>query len=280
MNRIGIRRKPHILWDPTKLSGGYLYAWFDASRASTLTLVNSGGVNYVSSWKSVNNVLTVTQGTSTRRPYYKLSPFNKKMCIQFDHSSSDTTNDYLDGYDLGTFNATNAQLHMFAACRQTAVTIRAATGDTTENYMGIFVHEGYPGGIILADNSSGIQTGINVGWWSQDLSTQKSAHVLPSVSPYRQLTCFGGTIFGGISGTWWLSSYYRNYVRGQTTSTTGLARRQYPSVNVRIGCALAGGGSYAYPFQGELYELLLITGTITEQTKVKILEYLSAKWGP
>lgn len=279
MNRIGIRRKPHILWNPTKLSGGTLYAWFDASRTSTLTLVNSGGVNYVSSWKSVNNVLTVTQSTSTRRPYYKLSPFNKKMCVQFDHSSSDTTNDYLDGYDLGTFNTTNAQLHMFVACRQTGTTIRAATGDTTENYMGIFIYEGYPGGILLSSNSSGTQTGVQCSWWNSALTVQKGGTiVIPS--SHQKLTCFGGTIYGGTSGTWRVSAHAGNYLTASISSTEASNRRQYPSVNCRLGCALAGGGSYAYPFQGELYELLLITGTITENTKIKMLEYLSAKWGP
>ena len=281
MNRLGLRRKSHVLWTPNQLSDGSLYAQFDASVPSSFSLVNSGGIDYVSTWRSLigGGSKTLTRSTSSRRPYYKTSAFSSKMCVQFDHNSSDTTNDFLDGFNVGAFNATNAPLNMFAACRQTAPTIRAATGDSTENYMTIFGFEGYPGLISLACNASGMQVGVLAGWWNNALTVQKSPQInTPNL--YRNLTCFGGTIFGGLSGTWWVSTYLGNYIPRGSSSTEASNRRQYPYVNCGIGCSLRNGGSFAYPFQGELYELLLITGNVTEFTKIKILEYLRAKWGP
>jgi hypothetical protein len=249
---------------------------------STFTLVNSGGIDYVSQWDSIigGASKSLTQSTSARRPIYRRSPFNGfKPCVRFYHQNSDTTNPYLDGFNIGGFGATNAQLNMFTACMQIDPTIRAATGDTTENAMGIFIYEGYPGGILLSSNASGIQTGVATGWWSNDLSVQRSVSIT-TISPYRRLTCSGGTVYGGTSGTWYVSTHSKGYVPQTITSTSGLNRRTYPYVNTRVGTALAGGGAYAYPFGGEIYELILITGTITLNTKVKMLEYLNAKWGP
>lgn len=281
MNRIGIRRNHHIMWNPLQLSQGSIYAWYDASVPSSLTLVNSGGIDYVSNWASrIGASRSLIQSTSTRRPYYELSQFNKRMCVKFDHNNGDTTHDYLDGFNVAGFNAVNANLHMFVACRQTGPTIRAATGDATENYMSIFGYEGYHGHIALSSNSSGIQTGTVVEWWNAGLTSAKSAIITPTISPYQKLVCFGATIYGGTSGTWRNRLYYQNYVQSRTSTTEATNRRQYPFVNCRMGCMFVSTSTYAYPLKGEIYELLLITGTVSDDVKVKLLEYLSAKWGP
>jgi hypothetical protein len=245
-----------------------------------LTLVNSGGVNYVSVWTPiVNTSRTLTQTDSTRRPYYTISSFNNRPCVKFDHNNSDTTNDYLNGTNVGGFNAVNAQLHMFAACRQTSPTIRASTGDATENSMEIFGYEGFHGIISLGSSSSGTQVSVLSEWWNSTDTVSRSKGLAP-ISPYQKLMCFGSTIYGGTTGTWYVSIHSKNYVPSAESTTEASNRKTYASANCVVGCAKPAGGVYAYPLGGEIYEIILITGTITLNTKTKMLEYLNAKWGP
>lgn len=280
MNRIGIRRKPHILWDPTKLSDGTLYGWFDASRLDTFTFVDDSGVKRVSSWASIGQAgRTFAQSNSSRRPFHRISPYNGRPCVTFYHSNSDTAGDYLDGTTTGGFDDINARLHMFAACRQTGTTIREATGDSTENFMGIVIYEGYPSGLFLSSNSSGYQTGIGCEWWTS-ANGQLPNSMTFSSSPHLKLTCFGESVNGGTSGNYTTTLHARNYIPPRTSGTSSTGRKNYAASVFRLGCALQGGGLYAYPLHGEIYEVILLTGTIATQTKIKMLEYLSARWGP
>jgi hypothetical protein len=269
------------MWTPRQLSGGTIYAWYDASVFDTLTLVNSGGFDYVSQWNSIigGAAKSLTQTTSGRRPFYRISPYSKKPCVRFDHSNSDTSSDFLDGFNIGGFGETNAQLHMFTACRQTDLSLIVATGDTTEVGMTIFGYEGYHGNITVQSDTNGYQRGISSSWWNSSLTVSKSATIVISQQD-RKLTCFGATVYGGTSGTWYVSSHFQNYVTPVTSTTEASNRRIYPYVNCRVGTSFTINSTYAYPFGGELYELILITGTITLNTKTKMLEYLNAKWGP
>ena len=260
-------------------SGGNVYAWFDASRPETLITQTTSSVDYVNRWSSLvaGSTRYFELASLSRRPYYLKSGVVGHPCVMFDHSNSEANCDYLSGASFGSWNTGSFALNIVVACRQTGPTVRAATGDTTENQMMVVGWNGAHAGIYLGSNASGSQTSVVGTWWNNGATSNLTPGSY--LNSTGKLSAVWQTINGITSGNFYQTMYPYNY-KTVVTSTTLTNRRTYAASNLKLGTAETTSTTFAWPLYGEIHEVIFISGNISNATKKKALEYLRAKWGP
>jgi hypothetical protein len=76
--------------------------WYDATDSSTLTLINSGGTNYVSSWQSKGTTTWSLSGTNTdTMPVLSASTLmpGNPSCVRFTQNATTTSRDALQSFN-------------------------------------------------------------------------------------------------------------------------------------------------------------------------------------
>jgi len=233
-----------VPWTPSQITTAL---WLDAADASTVTTVSGA----VSQWNDKSgNGRNATQSTAARRPLYGTILQNGLNTLEFQSANTlwmllpDTTN------PAGS-NAT------FVACK--------ANNATPSNF--IIGRAYYWGSWYLVSTSTGTAARYAVGRNGIDDAqanvTSLSNNTDKIFSAIYNKTNVSLSINGGTSAS---TAYTQDLVYNSSDLTA-------------IGAAKDTGSNVASPFNGPMYEIIVLHSAPSTDTRQRIEGYLAHKWG-
>ena len=233
------------IWNPSMIATAL---WLDAADASTVTTVSSA----VSQWSDKSgNARNATQSTAGNRPTFTNNALNGKSVITFNGSSTQ--------HFVHSLNASPAPHSVFAVARRT-------TGGTTAFQTVInAIAPNNAFGVSLAAKVDGVSanwgTYINttLGWSSSGSSIFNAWSIVDVISP----TATSGNETLATNGSLTTVSYSSRY------SGDANDRR-------------AIGGDPVFNtgwLWGDIAEIIIITSSVSTDTRQRIEGYLAHKWG-
>ena len=227
-------------WNPSNLTST-LTMWFKAD-SSDLAALSDG--DSVSSWTNQATPQNVTQGTALRQPTLQTNELNGKPVVRFDG-----TNDILSDGIVTDLNVGTGDIWF------------ATVGKMTNTGGASFLFEKGPSAFGLSSTKAGAL--------SFRLGSQTNIPLMNSGNWTR--TDFFMTTASRVSST--CNGFY-NGSAADTTGTTNTVSIDNSSV-FDVGAAAVGGNS----LNGDVGEILVGGGTLSESERVKIESYLDDKYG-
>jgi len=227
-----------VAWDPSKLSGGTLTAWYKADSIS-----GSDG-DSVSAWAdSSGNGHNTAQATSARQPTLQTNELNSKSVVRFDG-----TNDILSDSDIAALDVGTGDIWM------------AAVFKSTDDSGVQFMFEKGASSFALMTTAAGVLN-VRLGGTTN--------------IPLQSAGNWSRTEFVIVSASR-VSASCNGFVNGSNMTTTGTTNTGSISNSdvFDIGATAVGGN----PMTGDIAEILVGGATLDTNERQKIEGYLAHKY--
>ena len=230
-------------WTPANITTSL---WLDAGDASTITLNSTT----VSQWNDKSgNSRNATQGSSVQQPTYTSNSQNGYGIISFDGS-----NDNLDISSTTVITSGNANFGVFAAYKPKSTTY----GTILANYSA--------GNFQLLFGSQTIAPYLAPwGLYNNASLDLDSDNYTQNANLFISCVRTGGSVVG--------------YTNGTTKNTVANSASVYTGANTASVWTLGANTDNSEVANMDLYELIVINGTVSTDTRQRTEGYLAWKWG-
>jgi hypothetical protein len=231
-------------WTPSAITTAL---WLDASDSATVTTVSGT----VSQWNDKSgNGRNATQGTAGNRPTYTTAGQNGLNVITFDGQ-----NDWLALPNTTSPSGANA---VFAACKPT----HAFTANTS-----IIGRSYYWGSWYLSSTVSGTAVRFNIGRDGIDESQVNLSGLTNNTNKIFSATYNNANVSVSVNGGSFASTAYTSNLVYNANDATA------------IGTARTTSNVIAGPFNGPMYEIIVLFYMPNQTIIDKMQGYLAWKWG-
>ena len=228
-----------VAWDPSKLSGGTLTAWY---KADSLSLSDGDAV---SSWTdSSGNGNTVSQSTDVRQPTFQTNELNSQPVVRYDG-----TNDILSDGDISDLDVGTGDIWM------------ASVFKSTDNSAAQFFFEKGLEEFGLMTTAAGVlqaRMGGTTNIPKQSAGNWSRTEFLLVTASRVSASCNG-------------------FINGSAMTTTGTTNTG--SINNSNVFDIGAGSVGGQPMVGDIAEVLVGGATLDTNERQKIEGYLAHKYG-
>ena len=253
--------------------------WLDASDTSTLTLINSGGTDYVSTWASKGTSTWSLSGTNTNRmPIYSASTLmpGNPNCVRFTTNATATLQDGLMAFDNTPISYTGGTLFMVVA-KPSGSTYAAASF------------------VFNLDLYSGFTNGGFVGFSPTALSRlrvlgNQTGNIQQTISGYSLTNIFSSLSATNLNDKFLIRNSFANAQNqfavmeiNQSAFTSSLSWTASTATNllnaITIGLQTVSAGTQTYSNQNsEWCEMMYFNTTLSNSEVEQVELYLKDKW--
>jgi hypothetical protein len=230
-------------WTPAQITTSL---WLDAGDASTITLNSTT----VSQWNDKSgNGRNATQGTALQQPTYTSNSQNGYGIISFDGS-----NDNLDISSTTVITSGNSNFGVFVAYKPKSITY----GSILANYL--------VGNFELLFGSQTIAPYLAPwGLYNNASLDLDSDNYTQNANLFISCVRTGGSFVG--------------YTNGTTKNTVANSASVYTGANTASVWTLGANTDNGEAANMDLYEIIVINGTVSTDTRQRTEGYLAWKWG-
>lgn len=235
---------PAQRWTPAEFASSVLALWLDADDDTTFTLSGSN----VSQWNDKSgNARNATQGTDANRPTRQTNVLNGGACVRFDGSSDRMTT----GHSFNGYTSFAVYAVMKADTDNGSQSMVRQQPDTNPNYF-----------VFPWTQAGTVSPRVIVSWDGQTTSTNLTGS-LTSACVLGFVRVSGSTNKARRNGT-------------EESSRTANSSSATPTGNTQLGWSQANNGEF---FDGDLHELVIYQGSLSDTDRDRIEGYLAWKWG-
>jgi hypothetical protein len=263
----------------------YPTIWYDASDSSTLTLINSGGTNYVSFWNSKGTSTWSLSGTNTdTMPVLSASTLmpGNPSCVRFTQNATTTSRDALQSFNNTGIGHTGSTIFQVWA---------KPSGSTYANSPSfIRIYSGLTNGAVALNAVGGAFDTQNLNIAGANITTSQVYNIIPSgvstsnfiIPNYSATGLNDKYIFQ--SRTPLTAGQFATFELNQSAGTNTTAftgTTQTPQINsFSIGISnITTGGTITYNnMNSELCEIIYFDTVLTNAQVEQVELYLKDKW--
>ena len=231
-------------WTPANITTSM---WLDAADTSTITLNSTT----VSQWNDKSgNGRNASQGTALQQPTYTSNSQNGYGIISFDGS-----NDNLDISSTTLITSGNSNFGVFAAYKPKTST---GYGSILANYLA--------GNFELLIGSQSVAAYLAPwGLYNNASLDLDSGNYTQNANTFISCVRTSGSVVG--------------YTNGTTKNTVANSASVYTGANTESVWAVGANTNNTEAALMDLYELIVVNGTVSTDTRQKTEGYLAWKWG-
>jgi hypothetical protein len=251
--------------------------WYDASDVSTLTLTNSGGTNYITSWTSKGSVSkTLTASTINSAPIYSGSSTlpSSPNVVRFTENITVGNRDFLASQYNSNFISNSGSTIFQVLAKPTNATVMAASfrfysGNTTGGFVA-------PSTKLIINSVlglNGLQQSQVIGYTGPN-----NGFVLPNTTAYTRGDNYLITNVSAVNNGEFMSSYVNEFYSASTTAYVALTAGTGTNAVLLNGTVASTGVITAANSSNEVAEILYYNRVLSPSEITQVQNYLKIKW--
>ena len=251
--------------------------WYDASDATTLTLTNSGGTNYITAWASKGtSSKTLTATTINTAPIYSGSSTlpSSPNIVRFTENATAGNRDFLASqYNSDFISNSGSTIFQVLAKPTNATAMAAAFRFYSGNTSGGFVAPSTK----LIINSTLALNGLNQ---SQVLGYTGPNNTFPlqNTTAYTRGDNYLLTNVSAVNSGEFMNSYVNEFYSASTTAYIALTAGTGTNAVILNGTASQTGVITAGNSSNEVAEILYYNRVLSPSEITQVQNYLKTKW--